>query len=107
MQIIQSRRDFLSGLSAAGAAAAFGGGTARAEEGPPETTTIRLALVPPSALRLGISPTSFCVRRGSQMFATCGRYQLATLSHAVKLTLAWTPEHGSFRFSMPASRSRH
>jgi NitT/TauT family transport system substrate-binding protein len=46
MQIIQSRRDFLSGLSAAGAAATFGGGTARAEEGPPETTTIRLALDP-------------------------------------------------------------
>jgi NitT/TauT family transport system substrate-binding protein len=43
MQIIQSRRDFLASLSAAGAAATFGSGTALAEEGPPETTTIRIA----------------------------------------------------------------
>jgi NitT/TauT family transport system substrate-binding protein len=41
MHIMQSRRDFLAGLSAAAAAGAF---TRRslADEGPPETTTIRL-----------------------------------------------------------------
>ena len=43
MEISQSRRDFLAGLSAAGAAATLGGGAALADEGPPETTTIRLA----------------------------------------------------------------
>ncbi len=43
MQIIQSRRDFLTGLSAAGAAGVLGGRTALADEAPPETTTIRLA----------------------------------------------------------------
>ena len=43
MQIIQSRRDFLAGLSAAGAAGILGPPGAFAEEGPPETTTIKLA----------------------------------------------------------------
>jgi NitT/TauT family transport system substrate-binding protein len=43
MRIMQSRRDFLAGLSAAGAAAMFGSGTALAEDGPPETTSIRLS----------------------------------------------------------------
>jgi NitT/TauT family transport system substrate-binding protein len=43
MQISQSRRDFLAGLSAAGAAGIIGPPGALAEEGPPETTTIKLA----------------------------------------------------------------
>jgi NitT/TauT family transport system substrate-binding protein len=43
MQIIQSRRDFLAGLSAAGAAGILGGRRALAAEGPLETTTIRLS----------------------------------------------------------------
>jgi NitT/TauT family transport system substrate-binding protein len=42
MPIIQSRRDFLGGLTAAGAAGVLGGRGALADEGPPETTTIRL-----------------------------------------------------------------
>jgi NitT/TauT family transport system substrate-binding protein len=42
MQIIQSRRDFLTALSAAGAATAFGSRASLADEGPPETTTLRL-----------------------------------------------------------------
>jgi NitT/TauT family transport system substrate-binding protein len=42
MQIIQSRRDFLAGLSAAGAAGVLGARASLADE-PPETTTIRLA----------------------------------------------------------------
>jgi NitT/TauT family transport system substrate-binding protein len=43
MQIIQSRRDFLAGLSAAGAAGILNPRGALADEGPPETTTIKLA----------------------------------------------------------------
>jgi NitT/TauT family transport system substrate-binding protein len=43
MRIIQGRRHFLTGLSAAGVAGILGFGRARADEGPPETTTIRLA----------------------------------------------------------------
>ena len=43
MQISQSRRDFLAGLSAAGAAGIIGPPGACADEGPPETTTIKLA----------------------------------------------------------------
>jgi NitT/TauT family transport system substrate-binding protein len=43
MQIEQSRRDFLTGLTAVGAASVLGARSSRADEGPPETTTIRLA----------------------------------------------------------------
>jgi NitT/TauT family transport system substrate-binding protein len=46
MLINQSRRDFLTTLSAAGAAGAFGSGTALADEGPPEVTSIRLGYDP-------------------------------------------------------------
>jgi NitT/TauT family transport system substrate-binding protein len=42
MHIMQSRRDFLTTLSAAGAASALGARTCLADEGPLETTTIRL-----------------------------------------------------------------
>jgi NitT/TauT family transport system substrate-binding protein len=42
MQIIQSRRDFLSGLLAAGAISALGARGPLADEMPPETTTVRL-----------------------------------------------------------------
>ena len=42
MQIIESRRDFLPALSAAGAAAALWRPGSLADEAPPETTTIRL-----------------------------------------------------------------
>src|SRR5687768_10481535 len=44
MNIMQKRRDFLAGLAAAGAAGGLGGaGRSLADEGPPETTTIKLA----------------------------------------------------------------
>jgi NitT/TauT family transport system substrate-binding protein len=42
MQIIQSRRDFLAGLSAASAASLLGSQASLADEAPPEVTTIRL-----------------------------------------------------------------
>ena len=41
MQMPQSRRDFLASLSAAGAAGVLGASTTLADEGPPETTTVR------------------------------------------------------------------
>jgi NitT/TauT family transport system substrate-binding protein len=43
MQISQSRRDFLAGLSAASAASLLGPRASLADEPPPETTTIKLA----------------------------------------------------------------
>jgi NitT/TauT family transport system substrate-binding protein len=46
MHIMQSRRDFLSTLSAAGAASIVGARGSLADEGPPETTTIRLPRTP-------------------------------------------------------------
>ena len=42
MHIMESRRDFLAGLSAAGAAGVLGTRASLADEGPPETTTLRL-----------------------------------------------------------------
>jgi NitT/TauT family transport system substrate-binding protein len=42
MQIIQSRRDFLTTLSAASAASVLGARASLADEGPPETTTLRI-----------------------------------------------------------------
>ena len=42
MQLIQNRRDFLATLSAAGAAGSLAPGASLADEGPPETTTIRI-----------------------------------------------------------------
>ena len=46
MPSIQSRRDFLASLSAAGAAGVLGARRSLADEGPPETTTIRLGYWP-------------------------------------------------------------
>ena len=46
MQIIQSRRDFLASLSATTAASVLGCGRSLADEGPPETTTIRIRREP-------------------------------------------------------------
>ena len=42
MHIMQSRRDFLSILSAAGAAGILGARPSLADDGPPEVTTLRL-----------------------------------------------------------------
>jgi NitT/TauT family transport system substrate-binding protein len=46
MHIVQSRRDFLTALSAASAAGIFSARASLAEEGPPETTTIRIRVDP-------------------------------------------------------------
>jgi NitT/TauT family transport system substrate-binding protein len=42
VQVIQTRRDFLASLSAAGAASVLGAPPSLADEGPPEVTTVRL-----------------------------------------------------------------
>src|SRR5918996_4996005 len=46
MQLLQSRRDFLASASLAATAGILGARGALAAEGPPETTTIRLARIP-------------------------------------------------------------
>jgi NitT/TauT family transport system substrate-binding protein len=46
MPSIQSRRDFLASLSAAGAAGVLGPRTSLADEGPPEVATIRIGKIP-------------------------------------------------------------
>ena len=46
MALLQSRREFTASLSLAGAAALIGSAPALADEGPPETTTVRFAKAP-------------------------------------------------------------
>jgi NitT/TauT family transport system substrate-binding protein len=46
MHIMQNRRDFLAGASAAAAASVLGARGTLADEGPPEVTTIRVAKIP-------------------------------------------------------------
>ena len=46
MQMTQNRRHFLAGLCAAGAAGLLGTGRVIADQGPPETTTIRVTKMP-------------------------------------------------------------
>jgi NitT/TauT family transport system substrate-binding protein len=53
MQILQSRRDFLASLSAAATAGILGTNGSLADEGPPETTTLRLAYWPNICLAPG------------------------------------------------------
>jgi NitT/TauT family transport system substrate-binding protein len=45
MRTTRTRRQFLSTLSSAGAAGLIGAHNSRAQEGPPETTTVRLAKI--------------------------------------------------------------
>jgi NitT/TauT family transport system substrate-binding protein len=53
MQMTQSRRDFLASTSLAAAAGVFGARGSLADEGPPETTTIRLPFYPNICLAPG------------------------------------------------------
>jgi NitT/TauT family transport system substrate-binding protein len=53
MHTMQSRRDFLATLSAAGAAGFLRARGSLADEGPPETTTLRLASWPNICLAPG------------------------------------------------------
>ena len=61
MQIIQSRRDLLASLSAAGAADLLGE-AARSDDGPPETTTIRIRVedAPPLVVS-GVAENALCI----------------------------------------------
>jgi NitT/TauT family transport system substrate-binding protein len=65
MQIIQSRRNFLATLSAAGAATVVGARRSFADEGPPEVTTIRLRREPGSVkLPAGGEDNPICIAPG-------------------------------------------
>ena len=61
MQVIQSRRDFLAGLSASGAAGMLGAPMVLADDGPPETTTIRIRVedAPPLVVS-GVAENALC-----------------------------------------------
>jgi NitT/TauT family transport system substrate-binding protein len=61
MHIMQSRRDFLAGLSAVGAAGILGAQAPLADEGPPEVTTIRIRVedAPPLVVS-GVAENALC-----------------------------------------------
>ena len=56
MQIIQTRRRFLTGLTTAGAASLIGGPTPSRAEPPPETTRVRLTKIAAFAGRRSMLP---------------------------------------------------
>jgi NitT/TauT family transport system substrate-binding protein len=61
MRIIQSRRDFLANLSAAGTASVLGARRSLADEGPPETTTIRIRVEDgPPLVVSGVAENPLC-----------------------------------------------
>ena len=70
-----------------------------ADEGPPETTTIRLACDPTICLAPGTSPRTCCARKASPISATCrGRLTLSTMVARGEIdfdldTAAWVVSH--------------
>jgi NitT/TauT family transport system substrate-binding protein len=62
MQTRQNRRDFLSALSVAGAASVLGSPRSLADEGPPETTTIRIRVEDgPPLIVGGVAENPLCI----------------------------------------------
>ena len=64
MQINQSRRDFLASASSAAAASLLGARASLADEGPPETTTIRLGRIIGHLRRAAVHCRRTAARRG-------------------------------------------
>ena len=93
MQIIQVRRDFLASLSAAGAAAILGGRASLADEGPPETTTIRIVRDPAICIAPGYIAEELLRAEGF----TDIRYVRHTLADAVDAATSTSMhrQHGS------------
>ena len=74
MQIIQNRRDFLASASWAAAAGVLGARDSLADEGPPETTTIRLRRDPHICVAPWLHRRGRCCgRKGSPTSATSRR----------------------------------
>jgi hypothetical protein len=85
MHIMQSRRDFLASLSAAGASGVLGALQSLADEGPPETTTLRLDRSANICVAPGYIPTNCCARKASAI-STARQTYLTTPSHAARST---------------------
>ena len=106
MQISQTRRDFLAGLSAAGAAGVLGARAALADEAPPETTTIRLSFYPNVCLAPQDIAEDLLRAEGFTDVRYIPDTAAVTPSHAANSTSTSIPPHGSSPVWMPASRSR-
>ena len=91
MHIMQSRRDFLTTLSAAGAAGVLGARRSLADEGPPETTTIRLARDPAICVAPCYIADDLLRAEGFTDIRYVPRSRTATPSHAARSTSTWRP----------------
>ena len=109
MHIMQSRRDFLAGLSAAGAERFSAPGASLADEGPPETTTLRLPFDP----NICLAPAVY--RRGAAACGRVHRYPLRVRCRRLHRAADGGTRRDRFRLDlaasvvftwMPASRSR-
>ena len=105
MHIMQSRRDFLAGLSAAGAAGVLGGRVSFADEGAPETTTIRRPPLPICEAPQYITEELLRAEGLTDIRYVQPR-RVTTPSHAASSTSTSIPDHGSPLTWLPASRSR-
>jgi hypothetical protein len=82
MHNMQSRRDFLTTVSAAGAVSVLGAQASFADEGPPETTTIGLASLGGYGPRLRSGRPSYGYSRLRLVLADRGQRQASVLCRA-------------------------
>jgi NitT/TauT family transport system substrate-binding protein len=97
MQLIHSRRDFLAGLSAAGAASVLGAQASLADEGPPEVTTLRIMQQPGVCLAPQFVAEELLGAEGFtnvRCISTPGT-QVSMVSHGAKSTSPGTLPPGS------------
>jgi hypothetical protein len=73
MALIQTRRGFLGGIAAAGAAGVISTPRVRAVEAPLETTTVRLGYSLRPVMRRSTPPPIYCAPKASPMFALSPR----------------------------------
>jgi NitT/TauT family transport system substrate-binding protein len=104
MQITQSRRDFLACASLAAAAGALGGRGSLADEGAPETTTVRLHRDPSICIAPGQIAEAMLRAEGFTDIRYIPDIPVA-LSHAAKSTSISILAHGSPLMWMRASQS--
>ena len=95
MQIMQSRRDFLAGLSAAGAASVSAARGSLADEAPPEVTTIRLRKSSAICLAPAIHRRGPAARRGVHRYPLHAGHCRRTRLHMASWTSRCRPQHGS------------
>ena len=83
MALLQNRREFAASLSLAGAAALIGSAPALADEGPPETTTVRFAKAPGICIAPQYVAEETAPRRGIHRLAVSSKRQAGLTATAM------------------------